>query len=633
MQNMKRLLSLIAQLCLVVSVVVCSIACSDKGEEVKPSKGFEIVGGTVNEKDGSAILSCDGRAQTITLVFNVDDNYSISIGNCDWMSIVPGDESGVAGTSRKLRLKLSDNVSDMSRGALVYITIGNNPSCKLASVTQAISKMDAILKWMDERLTNEYYWLDRYRELKQSGDINYSLTESEFLNDALTGKKWGSINKADGYVGADGKWHLFSYIRKYAASSRAASDVEPTFGFGIELCWTVVSFSDGYGFLIDHVYPSSPAAIAGLQRGDVIKRVNGQSITANNYETLFYSIQTPSAKSISIGRESLSVEGKTEIINFELAASYYHQTPVAFCDMLQENVENGFVFGDKKIGYISYMSFDSDYDDELISGLAKLEQAGATDVIIDLRNNGGGSVMSSSYFASMLLPESYAGKEMVELHRHEKNENGSSSVKFVSEVEIDERTLTLPHLDLNSVYFLTSGDTASASEMLIMGLRAQGIDAKTIGKRSMGKDCGMDVMVASVGSTYYEFAPITFMNVFKGYDVDFGDGIVADVDFDILMQQTSDEMLKEALDWYPLPEVGAAWGNYTVDIALGEAVANILGGTIFEVSSPQGKAFAAPATRAVGSQKMGKFKTIESERVAGMYLWEHEREQLRNLNK
>jgi hypothetical protein len=191
----------------------------------------------------------------------------------------------------------------------------------------------------------------------------------------------------------------------------------------------------------------------------------------------------------------------------------------------------------------------------------------------------------------------------------------------------------LPHLDLNSIYFLTSGDTASASEMLIMGLRAQGIDAKTIGKRSMGKDCGMDVMVASVGSTYYEFAPITFMNVFKGYDVDFGDGIVADVDFDILMQQTSDEMLKEALDWYPLPEVGAAWGNYTVDIALGEAVANILGGTIFEVSSPQGKAFTAPATRAAGSQKMGKFKTIESERVAGMYLMEHEREQLRNLNK
>ena len=82
-----------------------------------------------------------------------------------------------------------------------------------------------------------------------------------------------------------------------------------------------------------------------------------------------------------------------------------------------------------------------------------------------------------------------------------------------------------------------------------------------------------------------------------------------------------------------LPAAGAAWGDYLSDIALGEAVANILGGTIFEVSSPQGKAFTAPATRAAGSQKRGKFKTIESERVAGMYLMEHEREQLRNLNK
>ena len=633
---MKRFFTLIAQLCLVASVAMCAIACSDKGEDEKPTNGFEIVGSPINDKDSSAKLSCDGRAQTVTLVFNVDADYTISISQCDWLSIVPGDESGVAGTSRTLRLKFSENTGDMARGALVYITVGDNPRCKLASVTQAFSTMDALVKWMDERLTNEYYWLDKYRELKNSGDINYSLTESDFLNDALTGKKWGDINKADGYVGADGKWHLFSYIRKYAASSRAASDVEPTFGFGIELCWKVIAFSDGYGFLIDHVYPSSPAAIAGLKRGDVIKKVNGQNITASNYETQFYAIQTPSAKSISVGREDVGADGKSVITNFDLAASYYHPTPVAYCDMLQENVENGFIFGDKKIGYISYMSFDGDYDDELISGLARLERAGATDIIIDLRNNGGGAVMSSSYFASMLLPESYVGKEMVELHRHELNKNGSSSVEFVSEVEIDEQVLTLPHLDLNSVYFLTSGNTASASEMLIMGLRAQGIDAKTIGKRSMGKDCGMDVMVVSTGSAYYEFAPITFMNVFKGYDVDFGDGIKADVDFDMLQLQVSDESLKEALDWYPLPEIGAAWGNYAVDIALGEAVANILGGTIFNVSSAQGKVFKMPQvekTRAAANQRPVKFKSIESNRPAGMFLLEHEREQLRNLNK
>ena len=633
---MKKVLSFILQWSLIVCVAIFACSCLDSEDDTTKTKnGFEIIGTPVNEKDGSAKIYCDGRAQSVSLSFNVYEDYTITIDNSDWVSINPGDEKGEAGVSRGLKLQLAENTGDMTRGATVYITVGDNPRCKLATIMQSVSTLDTIVKWMDERLENEYYWLDKYRELKQANKIDYSLTGSEFLTAALTGNKWGNVNKDDGYVGADGKWHLFSYLRQYSAS-RAASDVEPTFGFGIELCWTVIVFSDGYGFLIDHVYPSSPAEVAGLQRGDLILQVNGQSISANNYETLFYSIQTPTSKSISVGRNEVNAAGGNVIRKYDLAASYYHPSPVAYCDLLKENTELGFVFGDKKIGYISYMSFDGDYDDELISALAYLERSGATDIVIDLRANGGGSVMSSSYFASMLLPASYAGKEMVELERHKENEYGNSSVEFVSEVEIDEQKITLPHLNLNSVYFLTSGDTASASEMLIMGLRAQGIEAKIIGTRTMGKDCGMDVMTVSLGSTYYEFAPITFMNIFKGYDVDFAEGIEADVDFGMLKMLVKDEDVKEALDWYPLPEVGGVWGNYTVDIALGEAVANILGGTIFDVPSAQGKVFRHPAvvkTRAANRQRADKFKTIESNRSVGMYLLEHEREQLQSLNK
>ena len=633
---MKKILSLIAQWSLIVCVAMFAVSCSESGDDKsKSTSGFEIVGTPINEKDGSAKIHCDGRAQSVSLSFNVDEDYFISMDEYDWVTINSGDESGEAGSSRGLKLFLTQNSGDMARGATIYITVGNNPRCKLATIMQTFSKMDVIVEWIDERLENEYYWLDKYRELKQADKIDYSLTGQEFLTAALTGNKWGNVNKDDGYVGADGKWHLFSYLHQYSAS-RAASDVQATFGFGIELCWTVIAFNDGYAFLVDHIYPSSPAEIAGLKRGDVIQRVNGQSITANNYETLFYSIQTPTAKSISVGRYEVNAAGEDVINNFDLVANYYHATPVAFCGLLQENVEFGYVFEDKKIGYISYLTFDADYDDELIAALARLEREGATDVVVDLRSNGGGSVLSSSYFASMLLPASYTGKEMVELERHPENKYGNSSVEFVSEVEIDEQTLTLPHLNLESVYFLTSNDTASASEMLIMGLRAQGIDAKTVGTRTMGKDCGMDVQVVSVGSTYYEFAPITFMNKFKGYDVDFSEGIEADVNFDMLRMMVKDEYIKEALEWYPLPEIGAYWGNYTVDIALAEAVANILGTSIFDVSSAQGKSVNYPTvvkTRAANNQRAGVFKKIESNRPVGMYLLESEREQLRSLKK
>ena len=155
-----------------------------------------------------------------------------------------------------------------------------------------------------------------------------------------------------------------------------------------------------------------------------------------------------------------------------------------------------------------------------------------------------------------------------------------------------------------------------------MGLRAQGINAMTIGKQTTGKDCGMDVMIMSYGGDYYEFAPITFMNEFPNYKVDFSEGIKADVDFDVLRAQTSNEQLQEALRWFPLPEQGAYWGNYLEDIALGEAVAKILGGTIFSSASAEGKVFDMPRLKAATRSQQGREKvaTLPNTELQGMYL-------------
>lgn len=606
-----------------VVITSCSENKSDDGSESVGANGFKIIG-TLTNKDGSAKVDCDGRAQSISLVFNVSEDYTISTESCDWLSIVNGAE-GLAGESRTLKLKTTEHTGTIMRSTEVYITVGDKAPVVLATVSQSVMSMDAVVKWMDQRLQNEYYWLDKYREIKEAGEINYKLTGSNFLNTALTGSKWNEgnkkVNKDDGYKTKDGGWHLFSYIHQYSAS-RAQTRAQASRGFGFALCYTVIAYHErpNYSFLIEHVYPSSPADRAGFKRGDVIDQVNGQNITENNYQTLFNELISPSQSSISVGRQ----EADGSVQTFNLMMDEYNESPVACHGLLKENVAAGFDFQGKKIGYISYLSFDGDYDEELINAIQGLNNVGATDIIIDLRNNGGGSVLSSSYFASMLLPESYSGQTMVTLKRNEKNEYGDDDIPFVSEVEVEEESfVTLPHFDLENVYFITSGNTASASEMLIMGLRAQGINAVTIGKKTTGKDCGMDVMIMSVSGQYYEFAPITFMNEFPNYNVDFSEGIDADIDFDLLRVQLKDEAMQEALDWYPMPEKGAYWGNYLNDIALGEAVARILGGTIFQTSSAEGKVYDLPCLKAATRSQQSraeKVATIPNNELQGMYL-------------
>ena len=71
-----------------------------------------------------------------------------------------------------------------------------------------------------------------------------------------------------------------------------------------------------------------------------------------------------------------------------------------------------------------------------------------------------------------------------------------------------------------------------------------------------------------------------------------------------------------------MPEEGAAWGNYLTDSALGEAVANILGGTIFPTASTQGRVFDTPRLKATRSTQSRGHETISfsTPKVQGMYL-------------
>lgn len=257
-----------------------------------------------------------------------------------------------------------------------------------------------------------------------------------------------------------------------------------------------------------------------------------------------------------------SSDEENATVDVDLTAGGYFASPVAYHGVLE--MPEAIADKPNKIGYLSYMSFDSAYDDSLAAAMADLKAAGVTDLILDLRSNGGGSVNSSIKLASMILDASYAGKTYAKLKRNPLNTYGD-----------DECLLTeqATNLGIKHLYIIATGSTASASEMVIAGLRGLDVPVTVVGSRTEGKNCGMDVMTATIDRYDYEFAPITFLN-FNAKDFnDYADGFEADVDVVEYFADDANQSHVNNSKMFPMPL--APWGKATYDIALYEAMMRI----------------------------------------------------------
>ncbi len=161
-----------------------------------------------------------------------------------------------------------------------------------------------------------------------------------------------------------------------------------------------------------------------------------------------------------------------------------------------------------RIGYFVYNQFDSSTDVAQIA--IRLKNRGIDDLIVDLRYNPGGYVSTSNYLASMLSP-SYALGKLYQLQRYnrnltiEKQKNGGSGVDSVF---LEKGIVTSQrNLNLSRLVVLTTKNTASASEALIMGLRPY-MDVITVGTTSCGKDVGSYTIADN--RYKYQLQPITF---------------------------------------------------------------------------------------------------------------------------
>ncbi|MDX1629202.1 MAG: S41 family peptidase, partial [Fulvivirga sp.] len=288
--------------------------------------------------------------------------------------------------------------------------------------------------------------------------------------------------------------------------------------------------------VITYVKENSPADDASLKRGDIITEVNDQAMTISNYSEV--ASQIFDDHSIKF----LRYQPKTE--------AYEEQAPVAL-NVVQysENpnfLDTVYTIDSKKIGYYIYNFFSdgasgNEFDSEVDQIFTGFKSENITDLILDLRYNGGGNVQSAINLASHLAPNVTSNDIFV---RNQWNDFYTNVWQNHAEGEdqlkifFTEESANIGDNISGNIYILTGKRTASASELIINGLDPY-MNVTIIGDTTVGKNVGSIPFEDSKNpDNTYGILPIVIKlankDGYSGYDngfVPLGDNLVSDIQF------------------------------------------------------------------------------------------------------
>jgi carboxyl-terminal processing protease len=320
--------------------------------------------------------------------------------------------------------------------------------------------------WILDNMQEWYLWNDDLPE-----DVDINLPPEEYFSSLLH---------------ADDR---FSWIQpNYKELLNSLQGINKEAGF--EFVLYKEGDSDKVTAQILYVKPQSPAQAAGLKRGDLISKINGQLITTGNYRDLIKAFKENHLleyKPLLVGENKFGSP-----LTAELRAVEYTENPNYLFKVIEE--------GNHKVGYYLYNFFasgtendDEKYDLEMDGIFSVFKKEGITDLVLDLRFNSGGSEVSAKNLASLIGPDvnrrkvffsrTYNSHVMDEITNDP--ELGS---EFLKSFFYDEPANIGSQLS-GKVYILTSSRTASASELIINGLRPY-MQVFLIGDVTYGKNVG-----------------------------------------------------------------------------------------------------------------------------------------------
>lgn len=208
-----------------------------------------------------------------------------------------------------------------------------------------------------------------------------------------------------------------------------------------------------------------PAAEAGVKAGDIILSVGGKEMVRGNMKPQEFSSKVSEALRGEPGTSFVlkvlrPLKNDSTVMEFKLTRKNIRTNPVPYYGMVKDS-----------IGYLALSSFTENSAKDFKKAFIELKQKGAKSLIIDLRDNGGGSLSEAVDIVNLYVPK---GQEIVVTKGKLRQAQGS----YKTQNEPVDTQIPLA--------ILVNGSTASASEIVSGSL--QDLDrAVIIGTRTFGK--------------------------------------------------------------------------------------------------------------------------------------------------
>ena len=327
-------------------------------------------------------------------------------------------------------------------------------------------------------LDEYYFW---YRELPRLNPANFPSPEAYL--------------EAARYRPLDA---FFSYITSREANEAFYGESQFV-GFGFS---TQGGDSD---LRVLQVFPDSPASEAGLARGDRIIEINGQRVADLVRSGLIGG---------AFGANEPGVSA-TLVVQTRAGEQLRPTLTKRVVTIPTVSLTRTFQVDGRTVGYLFFRNFVNPSYEALDEAFAALREAGATELIVDLRYNGGGLVDVAVHLGSLVGGRVTQGRVFATFQHNDKNTALNEDLRFE-----DAPPQTL---DLSRLFVITTRSSASASELVINSLRPH-LPVVVIGDTTYGKPVGQ------YGFTFCDkvVAPVAFALVNSEGSGDFFGGIEPD---------------------------------------------------------------------------------------------------------
>jgi len=332
--------------------------------------------------------------------------------------------------------------------------------------------------WVRQWIDDTYLWYQDVRNLSATTlDANRYATAIAYFDVLKSAQTTASGQPKD-------KFHFTYDTPTWVALSQSGQ----SYGYGFEFAWTKGPKTVPREATVVYTNPNTPAATVNLGRGATLQAIDGVDIsdtTAAGVAVLNAGLFPEVAGSHTFVIRDLSGTSRS----VTMTAGVQTSIPV-------QNVKT-LPAPNSQVGYMLFNDHIATSEQQLVNAVTQLRDAGVTDLVLDIRYNGGGYLDIASELAYMIAgPTPTTGKVFETLNFNDKNPFQLSDAQRTTGFHSTSQGFStasgqaLPYLGLSRVYVLTGAGTCSASEAIMNGLRGVGVTVNQIGAITCGKPYG-----------------------------------------------------------------------------------------------------------------------------------------------